>query len=53
LKRKKSNKKISGLFKTESGDQIYAVIRSFIDTSIKNRQNILAAFKTVAILKLE
>lgn len=49
----KVKQKVSGQFKTENGAQIYAVIRSVTDTCIKNRQNILGAFKTIAILKAE
>jgi transposase len=49
----KVKQKISGQFKTENGAQIYAVIRSVTDTCIKNGQNILAAFKTIAILEAE
>lgn len=44
----KVKQKISGQFKTETGAKIYAVIRSITDTCIKNDQNILAAFKTIA-----
>jgi hypothetical protein len=33
--------------------QIYAVIRLVTDTCIKNGQNILDAFKTIAILQAE
>lgn len=49
----KVKQKISGQFKTENGAQIYAVIRSVTDTCIKNGQNILAAFKTIAVLEAE
>lgn len=49
----KVKQKISGQFKTENGAQIYAVIRSVTDTCIKNGQNILCAFKTIAILQAE
>lgn len=49
----KVKQKVSGQFKTENGAQIYAVIRSVTDTCIKNGQNILDAFKTIAILKAE
>jgi transposase len=49
----KVKQKISGQFTTENGAQIYAVIRSVTDTCIKKRQNILAAFKTIAILEAE
>jgi len=49
----KVKQKVSGQFKTEKGAQIYAVIRSVTDTCIKNGQNILDAFKTIAILRAE
>ena len=49
----KVKQKVSGQFKTENGAQIYAVIRSVTDTCIKNGQNILDAFKTIAILRAE
>ena len=46
----KVKQKISGQFKTERGAQIYAIIRSVTYTCIKNGQNILFAFKTIAKL---
>lgn len=49
----KVKQKISGQFKTEKGAHIYAVIRSVTDTCIKNGQNILFAFKTIAKLQAE
>jgi len=49
----KVKQKISGQFKTQNGAQIYAVIRSVTVTCIKNGQNILLAFKTIAILEPE
>ena len=49
----KVKQKISGQFKTERGAQIYAIIRSVTDTYIKNEQNILFAFKTIANLRAE
>lgn len=49
----KVKQKISGQFKTERGAQIYAIIRSVTDTCIKNEQNILSAFKTIAKLQAE
>ena len=49
----KVKQKISGQFKTENGAQVFAKIRSVTDTCIKNGQNILDAFKTIAILKAE
>lgn len=49
----KVKQKVSGQFKTQDGAQFYAVIRSVTDTCIKNGQNVLAAFKTIAILQPE
>lgn len=49
----KVKQKISGQFKTETGAQIYAVLRSVTDTCVKNGQNIFDAFKTIANLQPE
>ena len=49
----KVKQKVSGQFKTTNGAQTYAIIRSITDTCIKNNQNILAAFKTIANLQPE
>jgi transposase len=49
----KVKQKVSGQFKTEDGAQVYAIIRSVTDTCIKNGQNILDAFKTIAKLQPE
>lgn len=49
----KVKQKVSGQFKTEDGAQSYAIIRSVTDTCIKNGQNVLDAFKTIAILQPE
>jgi transposase len=49
----KVKQKISDQFKTQRGAQIYAIIRSVTDTCIKNGQNILFAFKTIANLQVE
>jgi len=49
----KVKQKISGHFKTEKGAQIFAIIRSVTDTCIKNGQNVLDAFKTIAALHAE
>lgn len=49
----KVKQKVSGQFKTQDGAQFYAIIRSVTDTCIKNGQNVLQAFKTIAILQPE
>jgi transposase len=49
----KVKQKVSGQFKTERGAQIYAIIRSVTETCIKNGQNILSAFYTIAKLQPE
>lgn len=49
----KVKQKVSGQFKTQRGAEIYAIIRSVTDTCIKNGQNILAAFQTIAKLRPE
>lgn len=40
--------KVSGMFKSFSGANIYAIIRSITDTCIKNNQNIINAFRNIA-----
>ncbi|MDP1725347.1 MAG: IS66 family transposase [Bacteroidota bacterium] len=42
--------KVSNLFKSTAGSQNYAVIRSVIDTAIKNQQNPYEATRLIAIL---
>jgi len=49
----KAKQKVSGQFKTQRGAHIYAVIRSVTDTCIKNDQNILSTFYTIAKLHPE
>jgi len=49
----KVKQKVSGQFKTHRGAIIYAIIRSVTDTCIKNGQNILSAFQTIAKLQPE
>jgi len=49
----KVKQKVSGQFKTIRGAEIYAIIRSVTDTCIKNGQNILSAFYTIAKLQPE
>ena len=49
----KVKQKVSGQFKTQRGAEIYAIIRSITDTCIKNSQNVLSAFHTIAKLAPE
>lgn len=49
----KVKQKVSGQFKTIRDAQIYAIIRSVTDACIKNDQNILRAFHTIANLHPE
>lgn len=49
----KVKQKVSGQFKTQRGAEIYAIIRSVTDTCIKNDQNVLLAFSTIAKLQPE
>ena len=49
----KVKQKVSGQFKTQDGAQLYAIIRSVTDTCIKNGQNVVQAFKTIANLQPE
>jgi transposase len=49
----KVKQKVSGQFKTIRGAEIYAIIRSVTDTCIKNGQNVLSAFYTIAKLQPE
>ena len=53
LQEKVNKTHISVEFKTQNGAQIFAVIRSVTDTCIKNGQNVLEAFKTIATLQAE
>lgn len=49
----KVKQKVSGQFKTQRGAEIYATIRSVTDTCIKNGQNVLSTFYTIAKLQPE
>ena len=43
-----AKQKISSHFKSSTSTQQFAVIRSVIDTAIKNGQNVLKSFNTIA-----
>ncbi len=47
----KVKQKISGQFRTEHGAKEFAIIRSVIDTTIKNGQNVLKALSLIARLQ--
>jgi transposase len=44
----KVKQKVSGQFKTLSGAENFAILRSIIDTALKNRQDVLGALNVVA-----
>lgn len=44
----KVKQKVSGFFKSKNGSDTYAILRSLIDTAIKNGQNPYFALKTLA-----
>jgi transposase len=46
----KVKQKVSGLFRSNDGAKAYAVIRSVIDTTIKNTKNVLEALDAVAMI---
>ena len=45
----KVKQKVSGLFRKQDGAKTFAVIRSIIDTTIKNGQNVLEALALIAV----
>ena len=45
----KVKQKISGLFRSSDGAKTFAIIRSVIDTSIKNYQNVWVALNCIAV----
>ena len=49
----KVKQKVSGMFKSAKGAQIYAAIRSITDTCIKNGKSTIDAFLTIATLQPE
>lgn len=46
----KVKQKISGLFRSDEGAKAFAIIRSIIDTTIKNSQNVLQALTLIPLL---
>jgi len=45
----KVKQKVSGLFRKQEGAKAFAIIRSVIDTTIKNGQNVMEALQTIAV----
>jgi len=43
----KVKQKVPGLFRSEEGEKAFAVIRSVIDTTIKNTQNVMQALALI------
>jgi len=43
----KVKQKVSGLFRSNEGAQAFAVIRSVIDTTIKNKKNVMKALAMI------
>ncbi|MFN0081074.1 MAG: transposase [Ferruginibacter sp.] len=48
----KAKQKISGQFKNLQNANVFAILRSSIDTTIKNRQNVLNALMFIATFEL-
>ncbi len=48
----KVKQRISGYFKSSTSVQQFAVVRSVIDTAIKNGQNVLNSLNTIANVQL-
>ena len=49
----KVKQKVSGLFRSKEGAEHFAIIRSIIDTTIKNSKNVLEALALIAKLEAE
>ncbi len=49
----KVKQKVSGLFRSQLGEQAFAVIRSIIDTAIKNSRNVYKKLNTLAGVEAE
>jgi len=48
----KVKQKVSGFFKSHKGSETYAILRSVIDTSIKNYQNPYEAMRLIALTEI-
>ena len=48
----KVKQKVSGLFRSEDGAKAFAIIRSVIDTTIKNTKNVWEALAMIALLQV-
>ena len=49
----KVKQKVSGLFRTEDGAKAFAIIRSIIDTTIKNNNNVWEALALIAAMPVK
>jgi transposase len=47
----KVKQKVSGLFRSEDGAKAFAIIRSVIDTTIKNSQNVMQALAIIPLIQ--
>ena len=52
IRKFKVKQKISGLFKTEKGAKAFAIIRSVIDTTIKNKKEVWKAIELIPKMKV-
>jgi len=46
----KVKQKVSGLFRSDEGANAFAIIRSIIDTTIKNAQNVMQALTLIPLI---